>query len=69
MFGSEQMEVANSNGNEEALSLEDVKKMSYSWNVASEALRLQPTTASTFREAITDFNFDGYRIPKGWKVI
>ncbi|KAJ0026381.1 hypothetical protein Pint_07755 [Pistacia integerrima] len=64
----EQMEVANSKGTEEALSLEDVKKMIYSWNVASEALRLQPTIASPFREAITDFNFDGYLIPKGWKL-
>ncbi|KAJ0086622.1 hypothetical protein Patl1_07857 [Pistacia atlantica] len=64
----EQMEVANSKGTEEALSLEDLKKMIYSWNVASEALRLQPTIASPFREAITDFNFDGYLIPKGWKL-
>ncbi|KAJ4717486.1 Cytochrome P450 [Melia azedarach] len=64
----EQMEIANSKGAEELLTFEDTKKMKYTWNVICEVLRLEPPNSGTFREALTDISFDGYVIPKGWKL-
>ncbi|KAL2938823.1 hypothetical protein RDABS01_022272, partial [Bienertia sinuspersici] len=54
---------------EENLTMEDVLKMKYTWQVARESMRLFPPIFGSFRRAITDIKFDGYTIPKGWKVL
>ncbi|EYU25993.1 hypothetical protein MIMGU_mgv1a0114622mg, partial [Erythranthe guttata] len=43
-------------------------KMRYTWNVVSETMRVMPPIMGAFREALTDIRYQGYHIPKGWKL-
>ncbi|OMO49668.1 Cytochrome P450 [Corchorus olitorius] len=65
---AEQMEIVKSKAPGELLNREDLQKMRYTWNVACEVLRLAPPLQGAFREAMHDFTFAGFTIPKGWKL-
>ncbi|KAI4368569.1 hypothetical protein MLD38_017113 [Melastoma candidum] len=65
---AEQQEIAAAKPPGQLLDWEDVQKMRYTRNVVFEVLRLYPATNTVFREAIDDFEFTGYNIPKGWKI-
>ncbi|PIN07299.1 Cytochrome P450 CYP4/CYP19/CYP26 subfamily [Handroanthus impetiginosus] len=66
----EQLEIRKLKGDDkELLNWEDTKRMKYSRNAVNETLRIAPTTSAYFRDVIHDFNFAGYTVPKGWKII
>ncbi|KAM3321238.1 hypothetical protein P3S67_008440 [Capsicum chacoense] len=62
------MEIAKLKANGELLNWDDIQKMKYSWNVACEVLRVASPLQGTFREAIVDFMFNRFYIPKVWKL-
>ncbi|KAL9246085.1 hypothetical protein vseg_019664 [Gypsophila vaccaria] len=47
----------------------DTKKMPYTTKVIQETLRAASILSFTFREAVEDVEYEGYLIPKGWKVL
>ncbi|XP_051129333.1 abscisic acid 8'-hydroxylase CYP707A2-like [Andrographis paniculata] len=47
----------------------DTKKMIITTRVIQETLRIASILSFTFREAVEDVEFNGYLIPKGWKVL
>lgn len=60
--------LSNKRPSDELLSLEDTKKMKYTWQVARESMRLFPPIFGSFRKATADIEYEGFTIPRGWKV-
>ncbi|WJX53379.1 beta-amyrin 28-monooxygenase [Trifolium repens] len=65
---SEHGEIVRSKGSGTVLDWESIQKLKYTWAVAQETMRLYPAAAGAFREAKTDINYEGFTIPKGWKI-
>ncbi|VAH87118.1 cytochrome P450 716A1 [Triticum aestivum] len=64
----EQDEIAQNKNPKDALTWDDVAKMKYTWKVAMETLRTIPPVFGSFRTTTKDIEYQGYHIPKGWKV-
>nr|AOW71530.1 ABA 8'-hydroxylase CYP707A [Orobanche cernua var. cumana] len=56
-------------GEKKGLNWADTKKMPITKRVIQETLRAASILSFTFREAVEDVEFNGYLIPKGWKVL
>jgi cytochrome P450 len=67
-FLIEQDEIASNKKPKDALTWDDVARMKYTWKVAMETLRIVPPVFGSFRTATQDIEYQGYHIPKGWKV-
>ncbi|XVF24340.1 hypothetical protein REPUB_Repub13aG0119400 [Reevesia pubescens] len=50
------------------LTWNEINMMKYTWRVGQELLRLNPPVFGNFKCAQRDTIFDGFDIPKGWKV-
>nr|GLL48891.1 abscisic acid 8'-hydroxylase 4-like [Ipomoea trifida] len=47
----------------------DTRQMPTTYKVVLETLRMSSIISFTFREAVADVEYQGYLIPKGWKVL
>ncbi|XP_038703603.1 ent-kaurenoic acid oxidase 2-like isoform X2 [Tripterygium wilfordii] len=54
---------------EDFITSEDVSKLKYTNKVVEESLRMANTVAFVFRSVAKETEFEGYRIPKDWKVL
>ncbi|XP_009609379.1 abscisic acid 8'-hydroxylase 4 [Nicotiana tomentosiformis] len=59
---------SNEEGNK-PLTWAQTRNMSLTYRVILESLRMSSIISFTFREAVVDVEYDGYLIPKGWKVM
>lgn len=67
-FPAEHVDIKSNKRPGEILTMEDIKKMKYTWQVARESMRLFPPIFGSFREAVADIEYEGFTIPRGWKV-
>ncbi|KAL6633702.1 hypothetical protein ACP70R_026373 [Stipagrostis hirtigluma subsp. patula] len=66
----EQEEIARSKGSSgEPLTWADTRRMRMTSRVIQETMRVASILSFTFREAVEDVEYQGYLIPKGWKVL
>jgi hypothetical protein len=67
---AENKEIADSckAAGQRGLTWADVQRMKLSWRVVQESMRLMPPVQGSFRIAPHEMSFDGYRIPRSWKV-
>nr|ALI58398.1 ent-kaurenoic acid oxidase 4 [Scoparia dulcis] len=55
--------------NEEFITYDEILKCTYTSKVVEEIIRMANISAFVFRTASQDVEYNGYVIPKGWKVI
>ncbi|CAN4112224.1 unnamed protein product [Withania somnifera] len=56
-------------GGKKSLTWAQTRNMALTYRVILESLRMSSIISFTFREAVVDVEYDGYWIPKGWKVM
>ncbi|KAJ6846461.1 abscisic acid 8'-hydroxylase 1-like [Iris pallida] len=68
----EQMEIIKlkeEGAEDKSLTWADTKRMPFTCRVIQETMRVASILSFTFREAVEDVDYQGYLIPKGWKVL
>ncbi|XP_057766747.1 abscisic acid 8'-hydroxylase CYP707A2-like [Salvia miltiorrhiza] len=66
---TEEQEAIMRSSDQRGLNWADTRKMPVTARVINETMRVASILSFTFREAVEDVEFMGYRIPKGWKVL
>ncbi|XVE66834.1 hypothetical protein DITRI_Ditri08aG0111500 [Diplodiscus trichospermus] len=67
---TEQMAIYESNkGGKRPLTWAQTRSMPLTYRVVLETLRMASIISFTFREAVVDVEYNGYLIPRGWKVM
>jgi cytochrome P450 family 26 subfamily A len=66
-YFTEQKEVAFAKAGS-SLNWDDTQKLRYTWQVIQECLGIQPPVETGFRECVKEFEYEGFTIPKGWRV-
>jgi retinoid hydroxylase len=56
-------------GLETQISIDSLKQMTYLDRVLREVERMYPPVGGGFRGVVEEFEFNGYRVPKGWQVL
>jgi retinoid hydroxylase len=56
-------------GIETPISIESLKQMTYLDRILRETERMYPPIGGGFRGVVEEFEFNGYRVPKGWQVL
>ncbi len=51
------------------ISIDSLKQMTYLDRVLREVERMYPPVGGGFRGVVEEFEFNGYRVPKGWQVL
>ncbi|KAI7734773.1 hypothetical protein M8C21_010464 [Ambrosia artemisiifolia] len=70
MVKGEQKAICESEyGENRSLTWSMTRKMPLTYRVILESLRKASVISFTFREAVVDIEYEGYLIPKGWKVM
>ncbi|KAM7479189.1 hypothetical protein LguiA_027402 [Lonicera macranthoides] len=59
----------SNNEGKRPLTWEQTRNMPLTYRVILESLRMASIISFTFREAVVDVEYEGYLIPKGWKVM
>ncbi|CAM6083319.1 unnamed protein product [Calypogeia fissa] len=52
----------------EPLKMDDLKNMTYTWQVVQESMRQTTIIPLGYRQVTRDFQYNGYTIRKGWKI-
>lgn len=53
----------------DSLTMDDIKKMTYLDQTLRETERMFPPVPAGFRGVVREFEFNGYRVPKGWTAL
>ncbi|KAH9314494.1 hypothetical protein KI387_023121, partial [Taxus chinensis] len=65
----EQLGILGDKKEKKEINWKDLKDMKYTWQVVQETMRMFPPVFGAFRQPITDIHYDGYTIPKGWRIL
>ncbi|KAH9299557.1 hypothetical protein KI387_031239, partial [Taxus chinensis] len=65
----EQLGILRNKKDGEEISWKDLKAMKYTWQSVQETMRMFPPVFGNFRKALTDIHYEGYTIPKGWRIL